>query len=898
MKKIISFCSRGKLVFFSLLVGFIPSSELLSQEWDGQNNGNWSVRNNWNPNGVPANNANLLFQTNVNTTININGPARTANSVTFGYFAGANVFTFNNNQLTISNGITNLDDDRHVFNSTLRLGNSQTWHSVSGGLQFAAINLQSYTLTNLVESGLTNLYSGVISGGGGNMVFEGEGTSIIYGGGNNTFTGTLIVLTNATVIAAKAGAFGTTAGQTTVSNGGTISLSNNITTTAAEILNLAGAGAGGNGALQNLAGNNNWNGNINLENDTTIRAEAGTTLTLGSTGANRRLTNNGNTLTFEGNGNITVNAQISGAGGVVKNGTGTLLLSYGLNTAFSAHSGSSFFNQGTTILDLGEAPGSPSPLTGTVTVGNGVDSALMQLRWFDQIGNTTELFIREGSQVVYQDFYVGTKNDVIGLLRMEGGATISNAPNFDLILNSNVVREVTGNTSAVIDGRLDLGGGNRSFIIADNATATQDMVVGAAISNGGLIKEGAGTLTLSNANNYAGATIVRAGVLETAVADSLGGTGSLVISNGAVVSNSSSTVDGAGIYSAASRSATVTGAGSQWTNPGTLHVGNNNINNSLFVSNGGAVFATNLIVGANVSSTGNELRVDSASSRVIVTNATGSARVDIRRGQFVQNDGLVEVDNLLLTNGAGVYRLNGGTLNVKGNTTNNNGQVYGVGNGTSTATYNAEGGNHVFASGLRISNNGTMNMTNNIIVANTTVQAGGNLTVEGGVTNQGNFVNQSTLPVIDVSEASGDIFRVTGDFTNNGTINLNHETGGGVNPGFQGIDFAGASFENSGSILWSFDAPPSGGLGTPDNPYFGGVRSSSNIFAPYQDASGFFTSGFIATGLGSNQFLKTHFTGGFYYLAVIPEPSTYALLGFGAICMGMAIWRRKRFYCT
>lgn len=879
--KMISYFSTLKKWGALFIFMIIYIENVSGQEWDGGGgNNNWGTGANWDPNGSPAASANLTFATDVRTNINVNGN-RTANSMTFGYFAGPNTFTFSGSQITVSNGIINLDDDRHIFNNTLRLGNSQVWHSVSGGLQFAAINLQNYTLTNRVDAGLTNLYSGVVSGTGGNLVFEGSGVSVIYGGAANTFTGTATVLSNATVIAAKAGAFGTVAGQTTVSNGGTIALSNGITTTAGEILNLAGTGMAGNGALRNLSGNNNWNGNINLNADTTIRAEGGTTLTLGATGENRRLTNNGHTLIFDGSGNITVNAQMSGTGGVIKNGTGTLLLSYGENTAFSAHSGPSFFNQGTTILDLGEAPGSPAPLTETVTVGNGVDTAILQLRWFDQIGNSTELFIRQGSRVELVDFYTGTKNDMIGLLRMEGGALISNAPNFDLILNSNVVRETSGDTSAVIAGRLDLGGGNRTFFVSNNAVAAQDLVVNAVISNGALTKEGAGTLTLSNANTHTGATTVNAGVLETAVANAVGSSSGLVISNGGIVRNLSGTVNGAGIYSAAGRTVTVTGNGSQWTNSGSLHVGDNHINNSLRISNGGAVYATNFVVGANPGSSGNLVTVDGASSALIVTNGSLSGKIDIRRGILERNGGLIITDTLLVTNADGAYRLNGGSLIVNGSTTNNNGTVFGVGNGVLTASYDSEGGNHVFAGGLEISNNGTMNMTNNAIIAATTVRSGGNLTIRGIVTNQGNFVNQSDLPSINVAEGSGDIFRVNGNFTNSGTINLNHESGGGSNSTFQGIDFDGSSFVNTGAIVWNFDAPPSGALGTPDNPYFGGIRSSNNIFAAYQDSSGFFTSGFVATGLASDQYLKTHFTGGYYYLAVIPEPSTWALLGVG-----------------
>jgi autotransporter-associated beta strand protein len=78
-----------------------------------------------------------------------------------------------------------------------------------------------------------------------------------------------------------------------------------------------------------------------------------------------------------------------------------------------------------------------------------------------------------------------------------------------------------GHTAAVIangsgagsSGRIDLGGGQRVFNVADGSAAN-DLTISVPVGNGGLTKSGAGAMALTTASNYLGDTIVEQGSLS------------------------------------------------------------------------------------------------------------------------------------------------------------------------------------------------------------------------------------------------------------------------------------------------------------------------------------------------------------------------------------------------
>jgi T5SS/PEP-CTERM-associated repeat protein len=201
-----------------------------------------------------------------------------------------------------------------------------------------------------------------------------------------------------------------------------------------------------------------------------------------------------------------------------------------------------------------------------------------------------------------------------------------------------------------------------------------------------------------------------------------GGRGNrLIVSNGASVVTFGGTL-GDGFPESSNNVALVTGAGSSWSNTSTLVVGDVGPRNQLIVSNGAAVQVNDVVrVGLSPTSTNNQVIINNGSLRV--TNATGTGTLDVRRGSITQTAGLVEVDQLLVTNGLGQFLLNGGTLSSRSSSMG--GMSLNVGANIGAATFLLAGnGLHVFGA-LEI-------FANSFLIGNGTV--GGTVVLDSGGT--------------------------------------------------------------------------------------------------------------------------------------------------------------------
>jgi len=314
--------------------------------------------------------------------------------------------------------------------------------------------------------------------GNGSLALTKNGTGTFTLSGANTYDGTTIISAGAVNIRSNT-ALGTTAGGTSVTSGAALEIQNDLTVTG-EALTLNGTGvtAAPAGALRNVSGNNTLTGAITLGSASTVQSDSGTlTLTGGVTGATLG-------LTFAGVGNVTQTGVIGTTSGTVsKNGSGYVTLS-GANT----YTGATSITAGTLEIQNNTGLGTTA---GSTTVSSGATLAL---------SNT----ITSAEPLVLNNTGVGGNG---ALRNLSGSNTVSGTISL-------------GSASAIgVDGSSTLTAGG---IISQSGGATD------------LTKVGTGTLILSAANTYTGATAVTAGTLQITNASALGGgAGVTTVTNGA-----------------------------------------------------------------------------------------------------------------------------------------------------------------------------------------------------------------------------------------------------------------------------------------------------------------------------------------------------------------------------
>ena len=342
----------------------------------------------------------------------------------------------------------------------------------------------SVTISN--NSTAYSLTGGSI-GGGGPLTKAGPGTGTLSAA--NGYGGLTLVKAGRLLIGAN-NALGTTGSGTVVSNGAALGLQA-VTYSSTEPLTLSGAGVSNSGALYAASGSCTFAGPVTLAADSTVGVGAGLALTL--------------------SGAI-------GGGCLTKNGDGSLTLS---GAAANTYAGVTSVSQGTLALAKSLAPAVP----GDLTIGDGTNAAYVRLDAHNQLGAASDVTIRKGNLLNLNGW-----NSTIGNLILDGG-TVSTLLG-TLTLAGNIITTPT-NLMARISGNLNLGGTARTVDVADG-TASDDLALSAAVSNGGLVKTGAGRLALGGVNTFDGDLIVSNGSVAAVSSAALGSTlGGTVVGNGA-----------------------------------------------------------------------------------------------------------------------------------------------------------------------------------------------------------------------------------------------------------------------------------------------------------------------------------------------------------------------------
>ncbi len=418
-------------------------------------------------------------------------------------------------------------------------------------------------------------------GGAGGLTKAGPGTLVLSGA--NSYLGNTVIQTGVLSIAGTGSLPGwNTAGRWTAANGGALAVYNSVTD--ADLTTLQGTGnlaAGArlgfdttsgnrdyqkvfsntvNGALGLVKLGNNmltirgsntysggtwiYGGTLNVSNDLALGAVpgvAGANLTFAGTGGTFRsavtmaVTNNrqiqidvGARAAFDTLANtLTVNGSIIGAGGLVKEGLGRMILS-----ATNSYTGPTVINKG--ILRL------------------------MDSRWIDQSSN---MVINGGIlELVSNNFAraggLGTASNQIQVLAGNSGFSVIDAGGDRSVTIGGGGSEVdwgstyfnptifvlasTGSTAGrllVFDNAIDLNGVTRQIDTITGIGRVNRPITNGAGTVAGLVKGGSGTLDLAATNTYDGTTTILNGALRLSHVAGLSTSNTLILNGGVLEFN-------------------------------------------------------------------------------------------------------------------------------------------------------------------------------------------------------------------------------------------------------------------------------------------------------------------------------------------------------------------------
>jgi len=269
-------------------------------------------------------------------------------------------------------------------------------------------------------------------------------------------------------------------------------------------------------------------------------------------------------------------------------GGGTVTISSGAQTVRKLYTQQPLNISGGS-LSVSYTPGSggqfdvPSEFKAAVTISGGASYSAHTT----QIDGSGGVFNINGGTVSFSQMQLASHASNSGKIVIGGNATFTQPGG----AGTSVIRS-TGNLAQA--GSISLSAGDRTLTVS-NGSASVDLDIRAAVAGAGrLVKAGAGTLQLSNANTYSGGTTISGGVLQIAADNRLGAAPGSAQANNIVL-------DGGMLRTGAQiNSVSLTNAGSGYTSFPTLTIGGGGANvhpasanvlagvSSISVTNGGS----------------------------------------------------------------------------------------------------------------------------------------------------------------------------------------------------------------------------------------------------------------------------------------------------------------------
>jgi autotransporter-associated beta strand protein len=512
--------------------------------WTGTTSSDWGTSTNWSPNGVPGATDTIVVDKSGGATIALNGN-RSVKEVVLG--------NATSNAMTIQTGSSGT--------LTIASGGAISTHASSTGTHVISCPVaMSANMTATVSnaSGTVDI-QGVLSGG---YALTKSGSGALKLSGTNTYSGTTTISAG-TIKVGNTAALGGTGSGTNVSSGATLDL--NGFAIGAEVVDIAGTGVGGNGAIVNTGADMQAGLRyLTMSADASIGGSNRFDLRWLSGGFTEYFNANNHVLTKVGSGQVTFQAlTVQNFNGIVVAG-GTFGAE--VNAPF-ASGGAGFTLQPGTTLFLYQTTGNTAPISmnnATLWANNGV------MNWQGTISlagaNTIQV---DGTSLTLSGVISGTgsltKTGANPLI-LSAANTYSGATNISAgTLKLGVANAIPSGSAVTVTGTLDMAGysdaigslagagtvdnssGSGTYTLttgADNTSTTFSGIIKNTSGNVALSKGGSGALTLSGNNTFSGGYTHVAGDVELGHSNALGAgtatttsSGRIFLKNGVSIGN-------------------------------------------------------------------------------------------------------------------------------------------------------------------------------------------------------------------------------------------------------------------------------------------------------------------------------------------------------------------------